>query len=167
MLLVDTREKWTQEGSKDRHLSGYFARHKIPYRVQKLDVGDYMLDGGIATIDRKQNVEEICKNLTNPADKQRFFAEARRAMDQGLRLIVLIESNRYRQIVDLKTWRSKYSRVPGTVLCRQMERLRFAYGVQFRFCAKNSAGRRIVEILREEQREYELRRRNSGQGSSL
>lgn len=147
MLLVDTREKWTQEGSKDRHLSGYFARHKIPFRIQKLDVGDYMLEGGGVTVDRKQNIDEICKNLTNSADKKRFFAEVRRARQQGLRLVVLIESNQVRTYADLKAWRSKYSRVPGSALCRQMEKLRLAYGVEFIFCPRVSAARKIIEIL--------------------
>lgn len=149
MLLVDTREKWTQEGSKDRHLSGYFVRHRIPFRVQKLDVGDYMLEGGAVSVDRKQDVNEICKNLTNPADKQRFFAEVRRARAQGIRLVVLIESNQFKTPADLRAWRSRYSKVPGTAIIKQMERLRLAYGVQFVFCPRVSAARRIMEILTE------------------
>ena len=46
MLIVDDREKWTHKGSRDTHLKKYFDRHGIMYRVQRLDVGDYMLDGG-------------------------------------------------------------------------------------------------------------------------
>ena len=146
-LLVDTREKWTQKGSKDRHISNYLARYKIPFRVQKLEVGDYMLEGGSITVDRKQNLEEICKNLTNPADKRRFYNEVRLAREYGLKLVVLIESNKYHQPRDITAWRSKFSKVPGTAVYRQMERLRLAYGVEFRFCPKVSAAKTIVEIL--------------------
>ncbi|MBO7436050.1 ERCC4 domain-containing protein [bacterium] len=152
MILCDSREKWTQPGSRDTHISGYFDRHGIAYRVEKLDVGDYMLDGGSVTVDRKQNLEEICKNLTNPADRKRFFAEARRAKELGLKLVVLIESNKYHQPRDILAWRSKYSHVPGTAVYRQMEKLRLAYKVEFRFCPKVSAARKIVEILEGDQK---------------
>lgn len=171
MLLVDSREKWTQEGSKDKHLAGYFARHKIPFKVQKLDVGDYMLDGGSVTIDRKQNVDEICKNLTNRADRQRFIAEVRRACMQGLQLVVLIESNKYKSPADLRAWRSKYSKVPGSAVCKQMERLRLAYGVEFRFCAKASAPRVILQILMDAKRkgvDFDgLRKRDPGKSPGV
>lgn len=153
MVLCDSREHWTHPGSRDTHISGYFERHGIPYRVQKLDVGDYMMEGGRITVDRKQNLEEICKNLTNPADRKRFFAEARRAQELGLKLVVLIESNKYHQPRDILAWRSKYSHVPGTAVYRQMEKLRLAYKVEFRFCPRVSAARTILEILEEHNHE--------------
>lgn len=149
MLIVDTREKWTQPGSKDRHIRSYFDRHGIAYTVKKLDVGDYMLDGGRVTIDRKASIDEISGNLTNPADKRRFWNEARLARKMGIRLIVLIESNKYKAPKDLQRWRSKYSRVPGSAVVYQMQRLHNAYGVDFLFCPKMSVARRICEILEE------------------
>lgn len=146
-LIVDSREKWTQSGSTDKHLSTWFKRHGVNWVVKKLEVGDYTTFGGKVTIDRKQSVEEISKNLTNPADKKRFMAEVRRSYQFGLHLVVLIESNTYRDVYDLRKWRSTYSHVSGTTLIRQMERLAFAYGVQFVFCNKKSVSRRICEIL--------------------
>lgn len=149
MLIVDSREHWTQPGSKDRHISAYFDRHGIAYKVEKLDVGDYMLDGGSVTVDRKASIDEISGNLTNPADKQRFLREVRRAHTTGIRLVVLVETNKYKKVSDLASWRSKYSPVRGQVLIREMNRLRLAYGVEFVFCPKVSAARRIMEILEE------------------
>ena len=149
MLIVDSREHWAQPGSKDRHIAAYFDRHAIAYKVEKLDVGDYMLEGGSVTVDRKASIEEISGNLTNPADKQRFLREVRRAHDGGLRLVVLVETNKFKCVRDLAAWRSKYSPVRGTALIRQMEKLRHAYGVEFVFCPKMSAARRIMEILEE------------------
>ena len=147
ILRIDSREKWTQAGSRDRHISDYLKRHGIAYRVEKLDAGDYMLEGGSVTVDRKASIEEISGNLTNPADKQRFLREVRRAHDSGLRLVVLVETSKYKCVRDLAAWKSKYSPVRGTALIRQMEKLRHAYGVEFVFCPKVSAARKIVEIL--------------------
>ena len=149
MLYVDSREHWTHPGSKDKHISGYFDRHGIAYTVRKLDVGDYMMEGSSVTVDRKQNVEEISRNLTNPADKARFWNEVRLASKLGLKLVVLIETNKYKHVQDLAAWRSKYSKVGGWVLVREMERLRHSYGVDFRFVPKMSAAKNIVEILTE------------------
>ena len=83
MLIVDSREHWTHPGSRDRHLKDYFDRHGITYRVEKLDVGDYMLDGGSLVIDRKSGLQELSTNLTNAADNARFMREVRRAYHAG------------------------------------------------------------------------------------
>ena len=144
MYIFDSREK------KNDHIKAYFDRHGIAYRIEKLDVGDYMADGGTVTVDRKGSVEEISGNLTNPTDKQRFMREVRRSRQLGLRLVVLVETNKYKAIKNLSAWKSKYSPVRGSVLIREMERLRHAYGVQFLFCSKKSVGKRIVELLKEE-----------------
>ncbi len=91
MLIVDSREHWTHPGSRDRHLKDYFDRHGITYRVEKLDVGDYMLDGGSLVIDRKSGLQELSTNLTNAADNARFMREVRRAYNAGIKLVILIE----------------------------------------------------------------------------
>lgn len=146
-ILCDSREKWTQPNSRDEHISGYFQRHGISYRVKKLNVGDYMLEGGTVTVDRKANLEEISGNLTNQADKVRFWNEVRLAHKLGLRLVVLVETNKFKTVNDVMAWRSKYSPVNGAALVREMERLRHAYGVEFVFCPKVSAAKKIIEIL--------------------
>lgn len=141
MYIFDSREK------KNEHIKAYFDRHEIAYRIEKLEAGDYMVDGGKVTVDRKGSVEEISGNLTNPTDKQRFMREVRRSRQLGLRLVVLVETNKYKSIKELSSWKSKYSPVRGTVLIREMERLRYAYGVEFRFCPKMSAAKKIIDIL--------------------
>lgn len=146
-LIVDSREKWTQNGSTDKHISSYLARRGIQWVVKKLDVGDYMTFGGNVTVDRKHGIEEIAKNLTNPRDKKRFMSEVRRAYQLRLRLVVLIESNKYTSIYDLRGWQSQFSPTNGNALIRQMERLGFAYGVRFEFCRSQSVAKRIIEIL--------------------
>lgn len=147
MLIVDSREKWTQAGSKDLHLKAYFLRHGIEYKVQALDVGDYMLEDGRISVDRKQGLDELAKNLTNRSDNARFMREVRRAYQSRITLIVLIEQRGINGTEDVIKWRSKHSPVTGVALVREMFRIQMAYGVKFLFCDKRSTGRRIMEIL--------------------
>lgn len=147
MLRVDSREHWTHPGSRDRHLKDYFDRHGILYRVEKLDVGDYMLDGGSLVIDRKSGLQELSTNLTNAADNARFMREVRRAYNAGIKLVFLVEQHGITCHDDVAVWRSKHTGVSGAELLKRMFRLEMAYGVRFFFCDKRSCGRRIMEIL--------------------
>ena len=147
MLIVDSREHWTHPGSRDRHLKDYFDRHGITYRVEKLDVGDYMLDGGSLVIDRKSGLQELSTNLTNAADNARFMREVRRAYHAGIKLVILIEQRGVTCHDDVSSWRSKHTGVSGAELLKRMFRLEMSYGVRFFFCDKRSCGRRIMEIL--------------------
>ena len=148
-LLVDSREKWTQSNSSDVHLRNYFEKHSIEYEVRKLDVGDYQLEGnpGIS-VERKQSMEEISRNLMNRSDSSRFWREVRRAHEQCINLVVLIESGpSVLNINDVVKWRSKYSPVMGRRLIDEMIRLEAAYGVRWVFTSRRSTGKKIMEIL--------------------
>lgn len=147
MLLCDSREHWTHQGSRDKHIKSYLERNGIEYRVEALDVGDYMIEGGKISVDRKQNLDELAKNLTNKADHARFMREVRRAYAARITLIVLIEQRGIKGTNDVLRWRSKHSPVTGAALVREMFRIQMAYGVKFLFCDKLSTGRRIIEIL--------------------
>ncbi len=144
MYIFDSREK------KNDHVKAYFEKHGLEYRIEALKAGDYMIDGGKVTVDRKASIEEISRNLTNPFDKRRFWNEVRLARELGLHLIVLIEAGKYKAVKDLAPWKSKYSPVRGGALIHEMEKLKHAYNVDFVFCSKRSTGRRIVELLKEE-----------------
>lgn len=147
MLIVDSREHWTHPGSRDVHLKNYFDRHGILYRVEKLDVGDYMLDGGTLVIDRKSGLDELSTNLTNAADSARFMREVRRAYSSRIRLVVLIEQRGISCHDDVARWRSNHSGVSGGELLKRMFRLEMSYGVRFMFTDRRNCGRRIMEIL--------------------
>lgn len=141
MILIDTREK------KFDHIKDYFDAHEIPYKMQLLLCGDYMRDDrpGLS-IDRKRNLEEISGNLCTP--ENRFWREMRRARDQGIHMVVLIEhGGQIKSLDDVRKWHSKYSKVSGPQLRAEMIRISLAYDVEFQFCAKVSTGRRIMEIL--------------------
>ena len=52
IYIFDSREK------KNDHIKAYFEKHGIPFKVQKLDEGDYQIDGNPdRTVDRNR----ICK----------------------------------------------------------------------------------------------------------
>ena len=150
MLLVDSREKWTQsdDAKPGRSVRNYFRKHKIEYTVQKLEVGDYMYPDGKVSVDRKQSLQELATNLMNRSDSARFWREVRRAREIGIKLIVLIEQGgNYHSIRDVAGWKSQYSPVTGRKLMVEMTRLEMGYGVRFVFCDKRSSGRRILELL--------------------
>lgn len=141
-ILCDSREK------KNAHILAYFDRHGIEYEVKKLDVGDYMLDGDSKTsVDTKRSIDELAANMLNRDDRSRFMREVRRAKESGMHLVVLIESNKYHQIADLASWKSKYSGINGRSLMDAIYRCHISYGVDFLFAPKISTARRIVEIL--------------------
>ena len=142
MIIADTREK------KNEHILRYFDRHGIDYEIRKLDVGDYMLEGNdTISVDRKASVDELASNMLNRNDHARFLREAKRAADSGIKLIVLLETSKYKAIPDLATWRSKYSGITGRALMDAIYKTHISYGVEFMFAPKVSTGRRILEIL--------------------
>ncbi|MEE1138244.1 MAG: ERCC4 domain-containing protein [Acutalibacteraceae bacterium] len=142
-VIIDSREK------KCEHIKAYFEKHGIEYEIKKLDVGDYQIEGNSQiSVDRKQNLSEISKNLMNAKDHSRFWKEVRRSRDQGVKLFVLIEhGGQIKSIEDVARWSDKYSGVNGRRLADEIYRVHIAYGVEFLFCDKRSTGRRIIELL--------------------
>ena len=156
MIICDSREK------KNCHILGYFQKCEIPYKVQKLAVADYMIEGKDKfVIDRKQNLEEVCSNLTYkgktadenggkkiPSDVARFWREIRLAHDNGIKVIVLVEHGaNVRKLADVAMWNSTKSRMSGRKLLDEMDRVATAYGVEWQFCTKAETPRKILEIL--------------------
>lgn len=141
--IFDTREK------RNEHIKAYFEKHEIPFVERKLDVGDYQVEGNpFVSIDRKRNLQELSKNLTNAKDHSRFWKEVRRAKETRTKLIVLCEhGGRIKSIADVFGWSDKYSGVSGRRLADEIYRVHIAYGVEFLFCDKRSTAKRIVELL--------------------
>lgn len=145
-IIIDSREK------KCDHIKKWFDKHGIEYEVKKLDVGDYQIDGNtVISVDRKQNLAELSKNLMNKADHSRFWKEIRRAKEQNIKLFILCEhGGKIKSIQDVAQWHDKYSGVSGRRLMDEIYRTHIAYGVEFLFCDKRCTARRIVEILTEQ-----------------
>ncbi|MBO5854397.1 MAG: ERCC4 domain-containing protein [Bacteroidales bacterium] len=142
-VIIDSREK------KCDHIKAWFDKKEIEYEVKKLDVGDFMLeDKANVSVDRKQNLSELSRNLTNKTDHSRFWKEVRRAREQGIKLYVLCEhGGKIKSIQDVALWNDKYSGVIGRNLMNEIYRVHISYGVQFLFCSKRSTAKKIIEIL--------------------
>lgn len=144
MIVVDTREqKW-------EHIKEYLERNNIPYIVQKLDTGDYMnTEHPEIVIDRKANLQEVCTNLQNGKENiHRFMKECRRAKEQNLQFVVLVEGTNCKDMADVKKWKSKFSAHTGDWLVKQMRTLDYAFNIKWMFCKKNETPRKILELLR-------------------
>lgn len=142
MIICDTREQ------KNDHILDYFERNGIEYKVQKLDTGDYMLEGSHdRTIDRKRNLGELCSNLFT-RDRGRFWREIRRSKEERIQMIVLIEhGGKVKSLDDVRHWKGKYTRVTGTALYNEICRVAIAYDVIFKFCSKKQTGAMIIKLL--------------------
>lgn len=142
-IIIDSREK------KCDHIKVWFEKNGIEYEVKKIDVGDFIIeDKPNISVDRKQNLSELSRNLTNKADHSRFWKEVRRSREQGIKLYILCEhGGKIKSIQDVALWSDKYSGVNGRDLMNEIYRVHIAYGVEFLFCDKRCTARRIVEIL--------------------
>lgn len=146
MIIVDSREK------KWDHIRQYFDKNGIEYKIRKLDVGDYFqTDQGDVVVDRKRNLQEICGNLSKGEENIiRFTKECKRAKEQGIRLVILVEGTSCRTVKDVAGWKSKFTKHTGKWLTDKMFNLTVSYGVEWQFCKRNETGRRILEILNED-----------------
>jgi ERCC4-type nuclease len=99
-IQIDSREK----ARAITKIVAEFEKQGVTYYISKLWAGDYMsLDNPRLIIDRKQNLTEICSNVTNNHD--RFRNELIRAQKAGIKLIILIEhSNQIKSIDDVEKW---------------------------------------------------------------
>ena len=140
-FYFDSREK------KNEHIKAYFERHCIPFKVQKLDEGDYQIDGKPnITVDRKQNMQEVYNCVVN--DKSRFMKEVRRCYEKGIKLYILIEhSPQIKTLEDVPKWKNKYGTISSREIMERLYRLHISYGVEILFCSKRQTAKKIIEIL--------------------
>jgi ERCC4-type nuclease len=110
-IIVDSREQVND------HILKWFDKKKIPYRIEKLNAGDYSFclpqsdvfniprdlyfTNDIA-IERKANLDELATNLTK--NRTRFQEEF--ALFNG-KMHLIIENNTYSDIIE-KNYRSVY-----------------------------------------------------------
>lgn len=149
MIIVDSREK------KWDHIRAYFDKHGIEYVFpQKLDTGDYFnTEYPVIVVDRKANLQELCGNLSKGSGNiVRFTAECRRAKENRMKIVVLIEGTGIRTIKELERWKSKYTKHTGRWLSDKMWNLTVSYDVEWQFCKKTETAKKILEILKYDSR---------------
>lgn len=140
-IIVDTRQKQGKHTLK--HDCILAKGHKLTFK--KLNVGDYMVEGGSMSVDTKQDLLEVCGNLFH--DNKRFVREIQRAKKEGVSLIILIEEDGVSQLKDVRCWSNQNTMVSGKELEKRMLFFRNRYGVKFKFCNKQDTGEMIVCLL--------------------
>ena len=153
-LLIDSREK----PKAIRSIVKYFDSIGLVHETSKLFIGDYQdFNRPQIIVDRKQNIAELAKNCT--ADHERFRRELQRAQMANTTLVVLVEQNRYKDrdrwihvesIEDLMLWESPHTAIRGEKVYRVLRSWMAKYPLRVEFCDKRSTGRRIYEIIYEE-----------------
>lgn len=159
VIMIDSREK-PRAISK---IIAEFDRQNIKHPVSKLFVGDYMnYENPRLIVDRKQNLSELCSNVCQ--GHERFTNEIKRAVENEIKLIFLVEHGKdIASLEDVIFWQNprgvkrqkvagRWVNVPtkatsGEKLYKILSTIERKYGVKFEFCTKDQTGRRIVEIL--------------------
>lgn len=148
VILEDTR----QQANKHKAKHDYFISEGVDIVRTKLPFGDYALWGGTVAVDTKANVEEIAQNIGG-SEHARFREECKLAKRCGGQLIILIENEHgYQQIDDVVLWvnpniRKTSRSIEGPRLAKAMHTMSERYGVRFEFCAPEDAGRKVIELL--------------------
>lgn len=159
VIWEDTRNKPGKHEAKRRH----FESEGWRIARTKLYVGDYMLPGGLVSVDTKEHIYELAADVRQ--QHERFRSECERADESGIELVVLVENeDGVADLFGLADWiepmehfvaRQRKSRgrvkkrISGTQLYRACRTMEQRYGVRFDFCAPCEAGERVLSILME------------------
>ena len=170
-IVVDSRQQ-TQNKSHKRK-EEYFREHGYNILRSKLPIADYArLDNMSVVVDTKDGLSEVCQNLcSNKAEHERFRRECELAKENGIKLIVLVEEdaldpdgrNLINELRDVRKWRNPRLNIrkkvdghwvqaypkatTGITLMKAMYTMQLRYDVEFQFCRKKDAGRRVLELL--------------------
>ena len=122
-------------------------------------------------IDRKQNLLELCQNVSDVpkkdrnghfkkmqdgsimTDKKRFTAELKGAHDFGQHLIILCEhGGQIKTLEDVQKWQNPRLKdsplaMSGGRLYTILNRLMLTYDFEIVFCDKRQTGKKIIELL--------------------
>lgn len=162
-IQVDTREH-----SKEwKRIKSQFDSLGVSYFRSKLFVGDYMnLDNARLVVDRKKDLLELVGNVTQ--QHKRFREELIRAMEQGIKLVILVEHGEgINSLEDVFFWHNprldesdwvmedghpvKKKLYPkateGSALYKSLCTIRDKYNVDFYFCEPTDTGKMIMQIL--------------------
>lgn len=147
VIFEDTRNK------PDKNIHIRLQLEKLGYKVErtKLYCGDYTLPTNQKIcIDTKQDLQEVCGNLTQ--QHKRFQAECERAQEIGIKLIILIQEPSVKRLADVPSWynwrlKKNPKALNGLKLFKIMYTMSQKYGVEWEFTTRQNCGQRIVELL--------------------
>jgi hypothetical protein len=148
IIIEDTRNK----PDKNKHIRDQLE--KLGYKVvrSKLYCGDYSwATEQKICIDTKQDLQEVCGNVTQ--QHERFRSECERAKEAGIQLVILVQEpgiNILSDVCGWYNWRKKKNpkALSGKQLYKILATMTERYGVAWVFCTKTNVGKRIVELLK-------------------
>ena len=140
IIQVDSREQ------KNDEVIEYFDRVGQRYFVSKVPAGDYInFRTPKVTIDLKASLVELANNLTRKHEQFRNeIILARRDMECDL--VVLIREP-LESFEAVKQWQSNRTKLKGEQLYKIMKTISEKYGVIWRFCTRENAGEKIIQII--------------------
>jgi ERCC4-type nuclease len=146
-VLIDTRQ---QNSDQNWDIVWSFDNQSQDWEFRKLDVGDYMFEGGNISVDTKISCHELAGNLCSK-DHERFRNECIRAKELGIQLFILIrEPHSFQTFVQ---WSGlPRTKVTGATMAKIMKTMHDRYGVRFRFCRTEDAGEEIIKYLKGEKK---------------
>lgn len=146
-IIQDTRE---QKG-KHEHVLKWFEDNEYKVVRSKLFCGDYSyLNNQSICIDTKKDMLEICQNVVQ--SHKRFTDEIKRAIENDIKLVFLIEEPGISCLEDVANWKNPrrfYSdkATKGEQLYKILKTIEERYNTKFYFCDKAETGQKIIEIL--------------------
>lgn len=165
-IIEDTR----QQADKHKVENAQLINLGVKILRSKLPVGDYANIKNLSVvIDSKKDLQECVGNICGK-EHARFRRECQLAQENDIKLIILVEHGWGVKSIDdvalwhnprIDTWNRTVKalqrkcqstagmRPPtsGETLSKAMRTMQEKYGVEFQFCSRGDAGKRIVEIL--------------------
>lgn len=140
IVQIDSREQ------KNDEVVEYFDKIGQKYFVSKVAGADYInFKAPKVAIDLKKDLIELANNLTR--EHERFKREMEVVQkDMQCDLVVLIREP-YQSLEDVKNWSSKRTQLKGEQLYKIMKTMADKYGILWRFCSRETAGAKILQIL--------------------
>ena len=147
VIFEDTRNK----PEKNKHIRQQLEA--LGYKVERTKIycGDYTFPTNQSIcVDTKKDMNEIESNLIH--DHERFKNECIRAKEAGIKLVILIQDPKLKQLSDVFGWyniRKKWSpkAASGRQLAKMMYTMSDKYGVNWRFTTSENCGKTIIGIL--------------------
>lgn len=165
-IIEDTR----QQADKHKIENAQLEKLGVKLLRSKLPVGDYANIKNLSiVIDSKKDLQECVGNICGK-EHDRFRRECQLAQEHGIKLIILVEHGwGVKNLDDVSLWQNPRidafmrkvksmqrkclptsgMRPPttGQTLAKAMKTMQEKYGVEFQFCSRGDAGKKIVEIL--------------------
>ena len=160
-IQIDTREQ-------KEHIEAYFTKHKIPFKRQKLDRGDFsaFIPAGTikgieydlsfdkyVVIERKKSIDELAGNFSSK-DYPRISKEFAHLKAAGTKVIIMLEDQLFDKHLRAGNYRSAYD--PKTLYAR-LKGFEAEYDTFIRPINKEFIGSEIYHTLYYEVRNLLLR----------